>query len=903
MTADLLAAYRPLAGSYDEMVGADGHLRDHWAPVGRALDDLDVDELARRRREVIRLLDDDGVTYNVYGTHGGRGQRWALDPLPLLVSKEEWAGIDRGVVQRAELLNRILADLYGPRDLIRRGLLPPELVYAHPGFLRACDGIRIPGDRQLFTCATDLARDGDGRAVVLADRTQAPSGAGYALENRVVVSRVFAGLYRDAQVHRLAPFFRALRATLQRVAPAGAGDPRIVVMTPGSLSETAFEHAFLASYLGYPLVEAADLTVREGKVWLRSLGRLEPIHVILRRVDSWFCDPLELRPDSHLGVPGLVEACRIGAVSVVNTLGSGVLENPGLTPFLPSLCEALLGESLHLDSVATWWCGDPTSRRHVLSRLANLIVKPIGRGDPTGGSPSARDETGSVAVLGWELDEAQRDDLRRRIEARPYAFVGQEPLALASVPTVTDAGLESRRTVLRTFVVAGADGYEALPGGLTRVAGADDDGMISNQAGALSKDTWVLSSEPEAITSYWLHTGPAVVAVEPEASMSARAAENLFWLGRYAERAEDVVRLVRVVQDRRNDFQHGSNPAGTRCLHALLGALTRVTTTWPGFAGDGPENDGGVRAGEGAGDDAGDDHALAALLADPGPELGSLVLDDERPGTVAYAVRRLLDASYAVRDQLSMDTWLVVGALDRELLDIDRRRPDRPAFIQGTLSRVLQSLLALSGLAAESFVRDPGWRFMDVGRRIERAMQLAALLRATVTVERDNATDSLLLESVLTASESIITYRRRYRSQAQMETLLDLMLLDPDNPRSLAYQFDRLAEDMAALPGSGVPGKLSEAERAVLETSTILRLADTARLAGFEPSGITGVSGQAGDQRHRVELEAFLGKLLGLLARAADAVAAEHFTPPVPQHMLMAPADAGLPGEIRLVFA
>ena len=402
-----------------------------------------------------------------------------------------------------------------------------------------------------------------------------------------------------------------------------------------------------------------------------------------------------------------------------------------------------------------------------------------------------------------------------------------------------------------------------MPGGLTRAAGpaveADDreasrgSVRISNQAGAISKDTWVLASEPEKSSGFPIGSGPPVAAVDPEASMSARAAENLFWLGRYAERAETMARLVRAAHDRR-DFQgQGSNPAGTECLAVLLGAITRVSSTYPGFVGEGG----------------------SGRLVSPGAELFALVVDDERRGTLAHAVMHLVGAARAVRDQLSTDTWLVVASLEREIQELRMSDPEHPMVAQHTLGRVMQSLLALSGLAGESMVRDPGWRFMDAGRRIERALQLAALLRTTVTVQRNTATDSLLLESVLVAAESIITYRRRYRSHAQLETLLDLLVFDADNPRSLAYQLDQLAVDVRLMPRSDRGPRLSEPQRLVLESSTALGLADSSLLARVHDDGI------------RIELDDFLTNILELLARTADVIDNDHFVHPLPQRSLV----------------
>jgi len=841
----LSRAYRPLPGCYDEMVDPDGVPRPHWQHLASAFAELGVDELLHRQQEARRLLDQDGVIYNAYRESPQPGRRWLLDPMPTLVSSREWQTIESGVIERAELLNLILEDIYGPRELLRRRLLPPEAVFGHAGFLRACDQIRLPCSQQLVSYAVDIGRDQHGRPAVISDRTQAPSGSGYALENRTVISRVLPSLYRDSQVHRLAPFFRSLRLALQEVAPPRAEDPRIVVLTPGPFNETAFEHAVLASSLGYPLAQGRDLTVRGDRVWMRSVGQLEPVDVILRRVDGWFCDPLELKPDSHLGVPGLLEMARSGTVSVVNTVGSSVLENPALMAFLPGLSEHLLGAPLRLASAPTWWCGDDEHRSYVLANLDRLILRPtFGQAWP-------------ASVHGWELSDSELDTLRQAIEERPLHWVGQEPLAMASAPILTPAGLESRRSVLRAFAIARKDSYVVMPGGLTRVAPDGDASPISNQAGAITKDTWVLASEPEPLTGFWLQPGPAVEGIDPMSSMPSRAAESLWWLGRYAERAEALTRLLRTVHDRRNEFQGSTNPAGIDALRALLVALTTVSTTYPGFVGEGSRE----------------------RLESSGPELLDLVVNERRPGTVAHAVRALLDNAHAVRDQLSRDTWLVVGPLERAITDLGDPVVDPQAHTQTALQEVMRSLLALGGLGVESMVRDVGWRFMDAGRRLERGVQLLSLLRATVPEARGTATDSLVLESVLSAAESIITYRFRYRSHAQLETVLDLLLLDRGNPRSLAYQLDRLTEDLDVLPLQSDP-RLREEQRLVLETFTALRLADPGALVADRVDG------------RRPALDALLERLLELLRRTGEAVDSTHFVHVAPTFSLVGPAGS-----------
>jgi uncharacterized circularly permuted ATP-grasp superfamily protein/uncharacterized alpha-E superfamily protein len=848
--------YRPLGDRYDEMLDAEGRPRAHWEPLADAFAEIGLPELQRRRAEAARLLDQDGVVYNAYqdedeleldpagsergeragagrdGTgrdRAGRGadaepaqprpRSWRLDPLPTILSSREWAGIESGVIERAELLSMILEDIYGERELLRRGVLPPEVVFGHSGFLRACDQIRWSGrgtNQQLFSYAADLGRDRDGNVVVLADRTQAPSGAGYALENRQVISKVLPTLYRDAQVHRLAPFFRSLRAALQEAAPAHVDDPRIVVMTPGPLNETAFEHAALASTLGYPLVQGRDLTVRSGRVWMRSVGQFEPVDVILRRVDGSYCDPLELRGNSQLGVPGLLEVARSEQVSIVNSVGSAVLENPALMAFLPRLGEHLLGREPSLASARTWWCGESSSCAYVLEHLEELVLRPVST------------ERGPNVVLGWELTAATRAWLAERIRRRPGEWVGQEMLAMSSVPVLTDQGFESRRSVLRTFATARHDSYVVMPGGLTRVEREGGMVRISNASGAITKDTWVLASEPEPLSAFWLQSGPAVAGIDPMASIPSGAAESLWWLGRYAERAEALTRLTRATVDRRNEFGGGTNPAGNACLDALASALTSLG--------------GGVGV---------------SFIAQP--------------------LRAMLDNANAVRDQLSRDTWLVLGPLEAVVVELERSPDQSGEQSQPALAQVIQSLLALGGLGVESMVRDLGWRFMDAGRRLERSLQLLSLLAATVQQAHGNAVDSLLLESVLSAAESIITYRFRYRSHAQLETVLDLLLLDYGNPRSLAFQLRLLTEDLEALPPiAGV--RLRPEQRLVLEASTALRLADPPQLVGQHANG------------WRPELAELLTTISGKLLEVGAAVDRTHFIHTPPSFSLVGPA-------------
>ncbi len=789
--------YATQLGDYDEMHAKEGEVLPHWDYLMRALDRLGSDGLERRRKEAERLLRETGVTYNVYDAPQNKTNPWQLDPIPLLISSQEWAVIERGLIQRTELLDLILADLYGPQHLIKKGLLPMELVYSHIGFLRPCTDMPKPLTHHLIVHATNLARGPDGRMWVLDDRTQAPSGAGYALENRTVMARVLPSLFRDAQVHRLAVFFRGLRTGLANIAPQNKEDPHIVVLTPGPLNETYFEHAYLASYLGYTLVQGDDLTVRDGKVWLKSLQGLQQVDVILRRLDDTFCDPLELRLDSQLGVAGLLQAARLGNVAIANPIGSSILENPGLLAFLPSIARYFLGQDLHLPSVATWWCGQDEERDFVLANLSQLVIKPINR------------SAGNYAVFGGNLSVAERENLSARIRAKPHLFVGQQEVSFSTAPALSDGKIEPRHAILRSFVVARDRDYVVMPGGLTRIGPQKGVFDVSNQSGGISKDTWVLASEPEKQVSLWLqpHRGQGT---EPLIGpLPSRSAENLFWVGRYAERAEAAARLMRTVLQKQRESREFNDTNDLSCLKALLIALTHVTGAYPGFIGEEGKD----------------------KLNDPREELISLALDIEREGSIAYSLQAFTRSAYAVRDLWSSDTWRMVDKMEQKWQRANGSLKPRFGRIQDSLNAFILNLVAFSGLTTESMVRETGWLMLDIGRRLERALCTIALLRSLLVPSHDAGVNNQIMEAVLSTSESVITFRRRYRAFMQLPTVLALLLMDENHPRALAYQLQHLQKHIDLLPRERRIQGLHEDQRLILEIYTDLRLANVSALA------------------------------------------------------------------------
>jgi uncharacterized circularly permuted ATP-grasp superfamily protein len=545
---DLLDRYPLHAGSYHEMLDASGAVRPHWLRFYEHLQRSTPAQLIQRQALLARQIQENGVTYNVYADPKGADRPWELDLLPHLIPVAEWQRLEAGIAQRARLLNAVLADLYGPQQLIADGLLPAELVFGHNNFLWPCQGVKPPEGTFLHVYAVDLARTPDGRWWVTADRTQAPSGAGYALENRVIVSRAFPELYRDLEVQHLSGFFRALQETLTRQAPSSNEAPLVVMLTPGRFNESYFEHLYLAGQLGYPLVEGGDLTVRDATVYLKTLSGLRRVHAIMRRLDDDFCDPLELRTDSALGVPGLLEAVRQGRVIVANALGSGVLESPGLLGFLPKINEHLFGEELILPSVATWWCGEPPVLAQALEKMPDLLIKP------------AFASQSFAPVFGRDLDDKQRQALAARMQARPYAYVAQEIAQLSQAPVWQGEAeqLQPRAIGMRVYAVAAEDGYRVLPGGLTRVAADADADVVSMQRGGASKDTWILGeriqgSEPwKARRSLGVHD-----LIRRDPYLPSRVVENLFWFGRYCERCDDSARLLRIVLAR---YVDGDDP-------------------------------------------------------------------------------------------------------------------------------------------------------------------------------------------------------------------------------------------------------------------------------------------------------------------------------------------------------
>ncbi|GJG96146.1 circularly permuted type 2 ATP-grasp protein [Cupriavidus pauculus] len=789
-------------GHRDELRLPDGALRETWARFFGLLDDLRPATLNAHAAAVSRQIRDNGVTYNVYADQGG-ARAWQLEVFPFLISEADWDVIEAGVTQRATLANAIMADIYGPQTLLTRGLLPPGLVYGHPGYLRPLKGYQPPGGSFLQTIAVDLVHTDSGWTVI-AHRTETPSGMGYALENRLIISGQYAEAFRDLRVRRLPPAFSQLISTLAHASPESASAPasaeegasagtgtgtgrQIVLLSPGPFNETYFEHTFLARYLGITLVEGKDLTVRNDVVYLKTFGGLERVDVILRRLDDVFCDPLELRGDSMIGVPGLLEAMRAGNVTVSNVPGSGFLESPAIHGFLPGISQALLDQPLALPSVMSWWCGEAAAQEEALRLLDEAFVMPT------------YPRTPGDAPLGMERGLQKLDAWRARLAATPDRYTLQAPLPLSHTPCWepgdqrggSSGRIGSRAAMLRVFAVAdGNGGWQVMPGGFTRLAPPDLE-AVSMQLGGTSADTWVLSSQP----AQGLMPMPRVArtgvpslagsAVTRPLAVSSRAAENLFWAGRYAERAENVVRVCRQIL--------GSIESNDETDDGTLNMLGQLAQWFGLVTPQTPSPQASLRVFE---------RSLVSALADPDGSMGLMP-------TLASHAR----AANEIRNRLSNDHWRTILAARNDFQDAmadaacpagtaghGERAYDRSKVL-AALEHLAMQLGAISGAQGDRMTRDEAWRLVFIGRHIERLGTLALFLEVA---EGSGALESRSgFDLLLHLFDSTLTYRSLFPGRTDVAALVDLLVLEPTNPRGIYGVLDRLREKLAQLPPGG----------------------------------------------------------------------------------------------------
>ena len=770
--AVILAGYKPRPGNFDEMMDRDGRVREHWRPFLQMLAALGPEEIDRRFAATDRHLRDSGVFYRVYEDPAGVVRSWPLSHVPLLINPTEWQELKAGLVQRAELLEAILKDIYGPATLVRERRLPAAVIAGNPEFLRPMVGVTPAGGAHLRFYAVDVGRSPEGRWWVLGDRTQAPSGAGYALENRIALSRALPDIYRALRVERLAPFFQAFQAELSSL--NRQDDSRVCVLTPGPLNETYFEHAYLARYLGFLLVEGEDLTTREDGVFIRTVSGLKRAEVLLRRLDFDFADPLELSARSRIGVPGLMQAVRDGTVAVVNSFGSGAVEARAMLSFMPLLAPRLLGRDLAIPNLATWWLGDPTRRDEVLKQLDDVVIA-----------------SAFADALG-ELVPGSRDHLKEAISRRGVDFVAQEAVTLSTTPVWRDGRLQPRPYILRLFLARVGDGWQVMPGGFVRVADDIDARAVSLQLGGRTADAWILSDKPVAELTL-LPTPDGVAINRATGALPSRTAANLFWLGRYVERTEATLRLVRALVGRAVENDPAALDVNNR-ICALLAA-------W----------------------DAVPDEILTVT-----PRLVAFAAMQQRdlPGALPSLAGAAHSAASIIRERFSPDGWRALTDLV-ELINVPLEQGVTESALIERVNAALRIIASFSGLAQENMSQIAGWRYLEIGRRIERALATCRFIRQFAF----GADPAGALDVLLELADSQISYRLRYVMVAARAPVIDLVGLDPNNPRSIVFQLARIEAHLAALPGRGGEGRLSPSEQVATALTTRLRTADAARIA------------------------------------------------------------------------
>ena len=826
----LSTTYKPEPSRYDEWFDPTGEVRPHCKTFHNQFLSLDNQKLNEIWNRAKRNLYENGIVYNIYNEDRDHLRPWLLDPVPMILSNQEWLFLQSGLRQRAQLLNQLAIDIYGPQQVVRDKRLPHEFIFANPGFIRSCSGFHPKRGIWLHRYATDLARLPDGSWVVLSDRTQTPAGSGYALENRIVLNRLYPSISQNRRIHRLAGFFKTfLESIVKLLPPARQEDPQIVILSQGPVHDSYFEHSYLAKYLGITLVEGADLTVRSDKVFIKTLEGLKPVDAIIRRINDWESDQLFCNVSSSLGVPGLVQAARAGHVLVVNAIGSGVLESPMLAPYLPELCRHFLAEDLILPTVQTWWCGTPDGLAYALDHLDSLIIK------------SAFPRLPFVTVSGDELTQLERAELIEKIKTKPYQFVVQDKVNMSTAPVWTGDHLEARSLILRMQAVTQSKGgFDVMAGGLTRVSSSFHGRSKTQDMVGAFKDTWIISEKDVEDVSMLSSSSDTIIIRRAPRNIPSRLADNLFWLSRYLERSEFALRSIRMLLSCLSDRNDNQDSVWFNSLldinHVLFNPSTPIEEMTP-FDIDGVE-------------------AFAQKL----------IFDSELDHSIAKNLESMRFLTWKVRDRISSDAWRILSQLENLTINANASQELSLVDIQDLLNQMLTCLAAFSGLEMESMTRAMGWRFLDMGRRIERMLNTMSVLKPALTSNKPIEINTLLVW--LELFDCSMTYRSRYVDDVQLGTVVDLVLIDETNPRSIGFQVAQLAAHIDALPNSQNRPLRTLEQRIALATQTKLRLFDIDSMSNL----------RKGDFEPLVELLIFLDQEIVTLSDALSTAYFSHAT-------------------------
>lgn len=817
-----------LESSFDEVFDNECNIRSHWKELIEGLENAGIKQLEQKQLEIDWRLEDNGVTYNIYNDPEGNNRRWNLDPIPLVLTQEEWDEVTKGLKQRAKLLNLIFKDLYTEQKLIKEGIIPAEIVFGHKSFIPEVFNFKNKDYYSLRFYASDISRGPDGKFWVINDRTQSPSGLGYAIENRLTMNSISNDLYPNVEIKKIASFIEGYKNTLKTLSPSNQENPLIALLTPGPLNETYFEHAYLSSFLDLTLVQGEDLLVKNNHLWLKSLKGLRKVDTLIRRVDAQYCDPLELKNYSQLGVAGLVNVVREDNLSMINPIGVGILENIGLNPFMKNIANYLLNEELILPQIATWWCGQKKELDFVLENLKNLIVKKI-------------DRTDNIEIyFGNKLNETQLLQLKEKIEKTPQYYVGQEIIDFSTTASFSKGKVEPRNTVIRAFSYQQDEDYNVLQGGLVRVSPSKDSLVVSNQKGGTSKDLWILGKDEE-FNSNNIFKNRVFIDSRLE-NISTKRAENLFWMGRYLNRAIITARMLRFnLKSMLNINRYDDNTNSKQTTKILNNALSHLTMCYPGF--------------------------LDEELKSPLNEIISLIKDKNRVGTLSFSLSLLSNLNTNVKNLLTMEAWRIYEKMQKEWNIYLKREVLTNKDHINELDKLLIYLMAYKELIDESIFKEQGLILYDIGCKIEISQLLISKLRSLLTLKLDKLLEYDVLDSMLNSYESYNSYRAYYKSSLDLKNVLDFLLFNRKYPKSLIYIITQLLEDLKELPNEENNSNLSNFEEPIFKVFSMLTLMNTNKLLEIKE-----------DEYVYKELDGFLSTLSDLLSKTSEELTKTYFS-------------------------
>ena len=813
--------------SFDEMFDKKCGIRPHWTDIIKGLEDAGIKQLELKQLEIDWRLEDNGVTYNIYNDPEGTNRRWNLDPIPLVLTSSEWDEISKGLKQRAKLLNLIFKDLYTEQKLIKEGIIPAEIIFGHKGFIPEVFNFENIDYYSMRFYATDISRGPDGKFWVINDRTQSPSGLGYAVENRLTMNSICDDLYPNVKILKMANFIEGFKNMLKSLSPSNQDNPLIALLTPGPLNETYFEHSYISSFLDLNLVQGEDLLVKNNQLWLKSLNGLRKVDTLIRRVDSQYCDPLELRNDSQLGVAGLVNVVRKDNLSMINPIGVGILENIGLNPFMKNIAKFLLDEELILPQIATWWCGQEKELDFVLKNIRNLIIKRI-------------DRTDNIEIhFTQKLNDSDLNNLIEKIKEDPHYYVGQEIIDFSTTPSFTKGKIEPRNTVIRSFAYLHENEYHIMPGGLIRVSPTKDSLVVSNQKGGTSKDLWILGEDENFIGNN-IFKNRSFIDSRLE-NISTKRAENLFWLGRYLTRAIITARMVRFNLKNMLNLTRYDNTNSKKTNNILNIALTHLTMTYPGFL---------------------DGKSVLQLR-----EIISIIRDKNRVGTLSFTLSMLSNSNTNVKNLLTMEAWRIYEKLQKEWSSYSKREIYSNKEHINELDKLLIYLMAYKELIDESIFKEQGLILYDIGSKIEISQLLISKLRSLLTIKLDKLIEYDILDSMLNSYESYNSYRAYYKSSLALENVLDFLIFNTKYPKSLIYIINQLLADLRELPKNGNTSHLSNFEEPVFKVFSMITLTTTKKLLETNE-----------DDYVYKNLDEFLSNLSDLLTKTSEELTKTYFS-------------------------